>query len=291
MSNVFEELVASPNALEKLVSGFEFTEGPAWNAALGYLVFSDIPNDMMWRWSSDAGLVRYRQASNKANGNFYDGDHRLITCEHATSRVVRELQDGGLEVLADHFENLELNSPNDVVVDRDGAIYFTDPTYGRQDYVGVPRPVPQPRRGVYRIASSGEVELVSDAFVQPNGLCFSPDGSRLYVNDTERMNISVFSVADGRPSAPGRVFADVSGEGEGGPDGMKVDEFGNVWCTGPGGLHVFDATGQHIGHLPVPEVVGNFAWGGAEMRSLFICASSSLYRIETTVRGHHPFID
>lgn len=278
------ELVAPHAELEQLATGFGFTEGPAWCDAGRFLVFSDIPGDVLLRWDDQTGMSEYRRPSHMANGNVYDHQGRLVTCEHATNRVVRE-SDGKLEVLADRFSGGELNSPNDIVVGPDQALYFTDPTYGRQDYYGQPRPTWQPHRGLYRISPAGAVELLESDFDQPNGLCFSLDGCRLFVNDTERGHIRVFSFTAGGRLAGGEVFAEVTGEGDGAPDGMKIDGLGNVWCTGPGGIHVFDDTGRSLGHLPVPEVVGNFAWGGVDRRRLFVCASTSLYHLSTQVPG------
>ena len=279
-----ETLVAPDSKLERLAAGFGFTEGPAWCDAGSFLVFSDIPGDVLMRWDERTGIDEYRRPSQMANGNVYDSQGRLVSCEHATNRVVREGA-GGLEVLADRFCGAELNSPNDVVVGPDGAIYFTDPTYGRQDYYGEPRPLELVHRGLYRIPATGELELLASDFDQPNGLCFSPDSRWLFVNDTVRGHIRVFSMTRAGRLVGGQVFAEVTGEGEGVADGMKVDTRGNVWCTGPGGIHVFDGSGRQLGHLWVPEVVGNFAWGGADRRWLFICASSSLYRIRTEVAG------
>lgn len=277
-------LMAPGSPLEQLATGFGFTEGPAWCESDQFLVFSDIPGDVLLRWDERTGVRDYRRPSHMANGNAYDSQGRLVTCEHAFSRVVRESADG-LEVLADCFSGGELNSPNDIVDGPDEALYFTDPTYGRQDFYGEPRPVSQRHRGVYRISRTGGIELLASDFDQPNGLCFSLDYRRLYVNDTERGHIRVFSLSGNGRLAGGEVFAEVVGDGAGAPDGMKLDALGNVWCTGPGGIHVFDETGRALGHLPVPEVVGNLSWGGAECRQLFVCASSSLYCIRTEVPG------
>ncbi len=281
----FADLVTPGSTLTRLATGFGFTEGPAWCDAGSFLVFSDIPGDVLLRWDERAGVGDYRRPSNMANGNVYDPGGHLISCEHATNRVVRE-NAGGLEVLADRFSGGELNSPNDVVVGPDGAVYFTDPTYGRQDYYGEPRPLEQAHRSLYRVLPTGDLELLVSDFDQPNGLCFSPDDRQLFVNDTERGHIRVFFLSSTGKLTGGDIFAEVTGDGAGAPDGMKVDVLGNVWCTGPGGIHVFDGTGRQLGHLPVPEVVGNFAWGGADRRWLFVCASSSLYRLRTEVRGH-----
>lgn len=273
--------------LERIATGFGFTEGPAWSDRGGYLVFSDIPGDAMWRWDGVRGVVEYRRPSNMANGSTFDRLGRLISCEHATSRVVRREEDR-LVVLADRFEGRELNSPNDVVVASDGSIYFTDPTYGRQEYVGIAREVAQPHRGVYRLRVSGELELVAADFGQPNGLCFSRDARVLYVNDSERFHIRAFDVRSDGSLGEGKLWADVAlyrEEGEGPPDGMKIDVEGRVYCAGPGGIHIFGCGGEHLGLVRVPEVVGNLCWGGSDRKRLFICASSSLYSMVTRVPG------
>jgi gluconolactonase len=223
-----------------------------------------------------------------------DNDGRLIVCEHVTSSVVRMDPDGrggGREVLATHYDGRELNSPNDVVVKSDGAIYFTDPTYGRMAGFGLEREQDLDFQGVYRIApGGGDPQLLIDDFDQPNGLCFSTDESLLYINDTVRAHIRVFDVAGDGTLANGRVLADGIGSGslEIGDlvDGMKLDERGNVWVTGPGGVCVFDPDGNHIGTVEVPENVGNLNWGGPDWSQLFIPASSSMYRIQCKVSGN-----
>jgi gluconolactonase len=273
--------------LDRVATGFGFTEGPAWRDEGGSLVFSDIPGDTLHRFDPTGAVSVYRRPSRKGNGNTFDAEGRLLTCQHAASRLVREEGDE-LVVLADSFEGRELNSPNDVVVAVDGSVYFTDPIYGRRDYFGVPRQAELEFRGLYRVTADGELELLARDFGQPNGLCFSPDGTVLYVNDTERRHIRVYALgADGSLSG-GEVFAELTGDEPGVPDGMKVDAGGNVWCSGPGGIHVFDTATRLIGVLRVPEPVGNFAWGGATRHDLYICATTSLYRLRTRIAGHRP---
>jgi gluconolactonase len=247
----FLELVAEDAELEQLGTGFTFTEGPIWNPD-GFLLFSDMPGDVRRRWDPDGGVSEVANPSNKGNGMTIDNDGRLVVCEHVTSSVVRMDPDGrggGREVLATHYEGKELNSPNDVVVKSDGAIYFTDPTYGRM-----------------------------------------PDESLLYINDTDRAHIRVFDVQADGTLANSHVLADGIGSGklEIGDlvDGMKLDERGNVWVTGPGGVCVFNPEGEHIGTVEVPENVGNVNWGGPDWNWLFIPATSSVYRIECKVSGN-----
>ncbi len=282
----FREVVGDSVELEQLGSGFDFTEGPIWHHGEKHLTFSDMPGDHMRRWSADGGVVTFRKPANKANGNAYDRKGRIVTCEHATSRVTRTGHDGAIEVLATHWDGKELNSPNDIVVKSDGGIYFTDPTYGRLEYFGVPRETELDFQGVYRVEDDGSrLSLLADDFAQPNGLCFSLDESRLFVNDTERGHIRVFDVSGERSLSGGAVWAEVTGEGAGAPDGLKIDRQGNVYCCGPGGLHVFAPDATCLGVIRVPEVVANFAWGDADMQSLFLTASTSLYRVRSKTPG------
>jgi gluconolactonase len=289
----FLELVDEDAELEQLGTGFTFTEGPIWNPA-GYLLFSDMPGDVRRRWDPDSGVTEVANPSNKGNGMTIDNDGRLVVCEHVTSSVVRMDPDGkggGREVLATHYEGKELNSPNDVVVKSDGAIYFTDPTYGRMPGFGIEREQDLDFQGVYRIPpGGGDPQLLVDDFSQPNGLCFSSDESLLYINDTDRAHIRVFDVQADGSIANGRVLAQNIGSGklEIGDlvDGMKLDEKGNVWVTGPGGVCVFDAGGQQIGTVEVPENVGNLNWGGPDWNWLFIPATTSVYRIACKVSGN-----
>lgn len=265
--------------------GFEFTEGAVWNPAGNYLVFSDIAGNRMHRLDPPGTISVYREPSNKANGNFYDADLRLVTCEHATSRVVRQEADGTVVPLLSHYDGLELNSPNDIIVCRDGRIIFTDPIYGRREYFGIPREQPQPVCGVYTFMP-GEDKAVrlSGDFDQPNGLCLSPDERLLYVNDTVRMHIRRFDF-DRESVTDGAVFATVEGEGDGAPDGMKIDGSGNIVCTGPGGLHFFTPEGVCLGVLRTPAKVANFTWGGEGLRTLYMCAGSSLLSVQMRKGG------
>jgi gluconolactonase len=292
-SPTFLELVDEDAELERLGTGFTFTEGPLWNPD-GFLLFSDMPGDVRRRWDAESGVTEVANPSNKGNGMTFDLDGKLIVCEHVTSSVVRMDPDGtgsGREVLASHYGDRELNAPNDVVVKSDGAIYFSDPTYGRMPGFGIEREQDLDFQGVYRIPpGGGDTQLLADDFGQPNGLCFSTDESLLYVNDTEKAHIRVFDVQDDGTISNSRVLADGIGTAslEIGDlvDGMKLDERGNIWVTGPGGVLAFNPTGEHIGTVQVPEPVGNLNWGGPAWSSLFIPASSSMYRIECKVSGN-----
>jgi gluconolactonase len=286
----FYELVPETAELEKLGTGFTFTEGPVWNQAGKFLLFSDMPGDTRRRWDAETGVRVVMQPSNKGNGLTYETSGALLVCEHATSSVVREHVDGTRETVASHYGGRELNSPNDVVVATDGSIYFSDPTYGRMPGFGVEREQELTFQGVYRVPpAGGEVQLLVDDFEQPNGLCFSPDGSLLYINDSPRAMIKVFEVAADGSISNGSVFFDHIGSGdidEGIPDGMKCDERGNIYVTGPGGIWVISSSAKLLGRIDVPENVGNLNFGGADWKTLFVCASTSLYRIELRVAGN-----
>ena len=280
-------IFAEDALLEALTSGYLFLEGPVWLPAQRALIFSDIPGDTMYRWDEANGAAVYRQPSRKANGNTCDQQGRILTCEHATGRVVRQEGDGSLTVLASHYDGLELNSPNDIVVRSDGAIYFTDPTFGRRPTrAGALLPPHQPCQGVYRLdGETGALTRVADDFDQPNGLCFAPDERRLFVNDSSRGHIRVYDVAEDGGLTGGAVWAEVRGEGPGLPDGMKFDAAGNLYCAGPGGIYVFDERAAWLGTLRMPEHAANFCWGGDDLCDLFICASTTLYRVRVQTSG------
>ncbi len=282
----FREVVGDGVAFEKLGTGFLFTEGPVWHPVHRHLTFSDMPGDIMRRWTASGGIVTFRQPCAKSNGLVYDKQGRLLICEHATSRVTRLEADGSTTVLASHWHGRELNSPNDIVVRNDGAIYFSDPTYGRAEYYGVPRDKQLDFQGVYRLdPTDGSLALLANDFGQPNGLCFSLDEQRLFINDTDRQHIRVFDVARDGSLANGRVWAETRGEDPGAPDGMKIDASGNVYCCGPGGIHVFAPDARCLGVIRVPEYTANFCWGDADYRSLYITAATSLYRMRTSIPG------
>jgi len=284
----FEELVDVYAPVGQVGTGFTFTEGPIWHPEEHNLLFSDMPADVRRRWDQHGGVKEVLRPANKCNGMTYDADLNLIVCEHATSSLVREWADGRREVLASHFEGQELNSPNDVCVHSSGAIYFSDPWYGRKPGFGVERPRQLGFQGVYRVApGGGPPKLLVERYLfdQPNGLCFSPDERRLYVNDTEQALIRVFDVESDGSLSNARLFATgIKSEVESGrPDGMKCDARGNVWCTGPGGIWVFSPGGDLMGKLRIPEQSANFNWGGADWRTLYITATSSVYALPTKV--------
>jgi gluconolactonase len=288
-SDALRELLDESAEAERVATGFTFTEGPIWNAEGRFLLFSDMPGNVRRRWSEDGGVEEIMRPSNKCNGMTYDAEGNLLVCEHVTSTLVRERPDGTRETIASHFEGKELNSPNDVLVKSDGAIYFSDPWYGRMPVFGEERERELGFQGVYRIPpGDGGLELIvgRDDFDQPNGLCFSPDESLLYINDTPRAHIKVFDAQADGSIANGRMFFEGIGSGvieEGIPDGMKSDERGNIWVTGPGGVWVISPEGEHLGTIEVPENVGNITWGGDDWHTLYMPSTTSLYRIRTKV--------
>jgi gluconolactonase len=285
-------LVDEKVEVERLGTGFTFTEGPIWNPDGQFLLFSDMPADTRRRWDEQSGVQVVASPSNKGNGMTLDSNGRLLVCEHATSSLVRmdpNGRGGGREVLASHFEGHELNSPNDVCVKSDGSIWFSDPWYGRMPVFGIERERELGWQGVFRLPpGGGDPQLVvdRDEFEQPNGLCFSPDESLLYVNDTPRALIRVYDVVSDGTLSNGRLFCDGIGSGvieEGIPDGMKCDEQGNIWVTGPAGVWVISPEGEHLGTINIPESTGNLAWGGPDWHWLFVPSSTSLYRVQTKV--------
>lgn len=285
----FRALIDEHAPVRQAGSGFTFTEGPIWHPVDQYLLFSDMPGDVRRRLDAH-GVREVMRPSNKGNGMTYDAELNLLVCEHATSSVARFRPDGTREVLASHFEGRELNSPNDICVKSDGSIWFTDPWYGRMPHYGVERPRQLGWQGVFRLRPGhrpgDEPQLMVDryTFTQPNGLCFSPDESRLYVNDTEQANIRVYDVTP-QGLTNGRVFASGLRDSllPGVPDGMKCDALGNVWCCAPGGLWVYAPDGRHIGKVAIPELPANLHWGGEDWRTLYVCASTSVYAIPVKV--------
>ena len=286
----FRDVVGDDAPVEELATGFDFTEGAMWNHVEGHLIFSDMPGNIMRKWTNECGIEVFREPSNMANGNYYDLQGRLVTCEHSTSRVTRTEHDGSITILATHYDDKELNSPNDVIVKSDGSIYFSDPSFGRMEYYGVPREQELDYRGVYRLSpGSGELTLLVDDFDQPNGLTFSLDESLLFINDTMRAHIRVFDVNDDGTISNGRLWADVTGERDGLADGMKVDTGGNLYTTGPGGVQAFASDATCLGTIYVPQGVTNFTWGDDDLRSLYINAGTSLYRTRVNVPGRKLF--
>lgn len=282
--------VVGAGEVERVAGGFMFTEGPLWHPTEKFLLFTDMPGNIIRRWTEAGGVETFREPSNKSNGLTYDRAGRLLACEHVLSRVTRTEPDGGITVLATHYGDKELNSPNDIVVKSDGAIYFTDPTYGRMDYYGLEREPELSFRGVYRIdPGDGGLTLLADDFAQPNGLCFSRDEAQLFVNDTERQHVRVFDVKPDGTLAGGALWAETVGDGEGAPDGMKIDSEGNLYTCGPGGVHVFAPDATALGIIRTPEKVANFTFGGSDLKTVFMTASTSLYRTRVEAPGRPVF--
>ncbi len=280
------DVVSPESELEQHLTGFKFTEGPIWHPVEGHLRFSDIIGNSIYQWHERDGLTDIRPNSHLANGNTYDREGRMLTCHHASSCVTRTEPDGEIRRLATHYQGKQLNSPNDIVVKRDGAIYFTDPMSGREPFVGIPRESDLGFAGVYRIApDTHALTLLIDDFVKPNGLCFSLDESQLFINDTARFHIRVFDVNDDGTITNGRLWAQTIGDGVGVPDGMKFDSAGHLFCCGPGGVHVFAPDATCLGRIIMPEHTTNFIWGDADFKSLYITASTSVYRLRLKVAG------
>ncbi len=281
-SDTFYNLISRRTKIQRLATGFIFTEGPVWIEQEQCLLFSDIPDNKIWKLASDGTLSIFREPSGNSNGMTFDRQGRLIVCEHSNRRVTRTEPDGSITIMADTYNNLRLNSPNDVVVKSDGAIYFTDPPYGIQ-----PEDQEQPVQGVYRISPDGaDISLVADTLDRPNGLAFSPDEEKLYVDNSENdRHIRMFDVNEDGTLSKGAVFCDMNIDIQDHPDGMKLDQSGTMYCTGPGGIWVIDKQGNHLGTVVTPEQPANCAWGDDDYKGLYITATSSIYKIRVTTPG------
>jgi sugar lactone lactonase YvrE len=267
-------------SVTKIAGGFEFTEGPVWHPE-GFLLFSDIPANTIYKWTPNPAIEVFRRPSGNANGNTLDLQGRLITAEHLYRRVSRTEKNGTITILASEYQGKKLNSPNDLVVKSDGSIYFTDPPYGIK-----PKEAELSFSGVYRLTPDGSLTLLVDDFMRPNGIAFSPDETKLYVNDSQEGHIRVFDVLPDGTITNGRLFAEQKDPSQKGvPDGMKVDREGNVYSTGPGGVWVFSPSGTLLGIIAVPEVPANLAWGDRDYQTLYITARHSVYAIPVKIGG------
>ena len=293
----FAQVVMHRPMLERLATGATWSEGPLWIAEDDSVLWSDIPNDRMLRWSAQDGMSVWRADVEFTNGHTRDHDGTILHCSHGLRAVYRTDVDGGNQrVVAERWKGRRFNAPNDVVVKSDGTIWFTDPPYGLI--------VPEEGHGgeseigdcwVFRLdPHTGALDPVTDVPEHPNGLAFSPDESLLYVSDTSgalpgqgsNHCIWAFDVVDARALANARVFAEVS---PGVPDGIRVDTQGRIFTSALDGVHVYDRDGTRIGRIAVPEKVGNLTFGGAQRDALYIAASTSLYRIRLATQGvQHP---
>ena len=285
LSPKFSELIGSDAKLETVATGFGFTEGPMWDPA-GFLYVSDETINKIFRVYPD-GKKEEVIALGDPDGNTFDRKHRLIDCASVLRAIIEVTPDGKYKVLADHYEGKRLNSPNDVIVGPDGALYFTDPTLdlvqGEKQEILF--------QGVYRLDDAGNIRLLTHDLTQPNGLAFSPDGKKFYVDDSEQRNIRVYDVAADGTLSNGRIFGEEpGGKHEGVPDGIKVDDKGNLFVTGPKGIWVWDASGNHLGTIVMPEQPANLAWGNAQYDTLYITATTSVYRLKTKTRGYVPYL-
>jgi gluconolactonase len=284
-SDKFWTLFDGDAKLSTLASGFGFTEGPVWDPA-GFVYVSDEETNKILRVYMD-GRKEELISLGDPDGNTYDRQQRLIDCASVLRAIIRIDPQGKYEILADHFEGKRLNSPNDVVTGPDGALYFTDPT------MDLPAGQKQelPYQGVFRLDAAGKLTLLTKEMAQPNGLAFAPDGKHFFVDDSERRNILVFDFKPDGGVANGRIFAEEPGsKGDGVPDGMKFDQAGNLYVTGPKGIWVWDSEGHHLGTIVLPEQPANLAWGDEDYQTLYITATTSVYKLRTRVRGFVPYL-
>ncbi|PYX42668.1 MAG: SMP-30/gluconolactonase/LRE family protein [Acidobacteria bacterium] len=286
LSPKFWDLVDRNAKLQTVAKDFGFTEGPMWDPA-GFLYVSDETINKIFRVYPD-GKKEEVIALGDPDGNTFDRRHRLIDCASVLRAIIEVTPDGKYKILADRYEGKKRNSPNDVIVGPDGALYFTDPTL---DLVkGEKQEIPF--QGVYRLDASGKLRLLTKDLIQPNGLAFSPDGKHFYVDDDETRNIRVYDVAADGTLSNGRIFGEEpGGKDDGVPDGIKVDKNGNLFITGPKGIWVWDAKGNHLGTIVLPEQPANLTWGDKDYRTLYITATTSVYRLQMKTQGFVPYLE
>lgn len=282
----FWDIVDRNAKLETVANGFGFTEGPMWDAA-GFLYVSDETLNKIFRVYPN-GKKEEVIALGDPDGNTFDRRHQLIDCASVLRAIIEVTPDGKYKILADRYEGNKFNSPNDVVVGPDGALYFTDPTL---DLVaGEKQEIPY--QGVFRLDDRGDVRLLTKDLTQPNGLAFSPDGKHLYIDDSKQRNIRVYDVATDGTLTNGRIFGEEQGEKhQGVPDGMKVDKNGNLFVTGPKGIWVWDTNGNHLGTIAMPEQPANLTWGDPDYQTLYITATTSVYRLRLKTQGFVPYLE
>ncbi len=270
-----------------VAEGFEFTEGPVWHPD-GYLLFSDIPANTIYRYTPGGGPEPFLSPSGNSNGLTFDRQARLLACEHGGRRVSRMAprMDRGMEMvsLVGHYDGKRLNSPNDLVVHSGGSIFFTDPPYGID-----PEPGEQGFNGVYRLDPDGSITLLNRDMNRPNGLAFALDESILYVDDSRNRHVLAFPVNSDLSVGQPSVLVDMDVAERGGPDGMKVDRDGNLYITGPGGLWVITPAGEHLGTIEFPQLPANLCFGGSDYQTIYVTARAGLYSIQVNAPGNAVF--
>jgi gluconolactonase len=303
LSPALDALIAADATFEKLGNGFKWTEGPVWNRREQYLLFSDIPNNIVHKWQGGSitqflkpsgydGTAPFTGPEPGSNGLTFDSEGRLVLCQHGNRRIARREANGQITALADRFEGKRLNSPNDLVFHSSGALYFTDPPYGLPGRWDDPNKE-LPFQGVYRRAPDGTLTLLTKELHAPNGLAFSPDEKTLYVaqSDPERAIWMAYPVKADGAIGEGRVFADATADAKakkpGLPDGMKVDVAGNIWATGPGGIFIFSPGGEHLGTIETGVPTANLAWGD-DGGTLYITMNTAVWRVKTKTKGKLP---
>jgi gluconolactonase len=286
LSPKFLQIIDSDAKLETVAAGFGFTEGPMWDPA-GFLYVSDETINKIYRVYPD-GRKEELIALGDPDGNTFDRKHRLIDCASVLRAIIAVTPEGKYQILADRYDGKRLNSPNDVTVGPDGALYFTDPTLdlvaGEKQEISF--------QGVYRLEDNGNLRLLTRDLTQPNGLAFSPDGKKFYVDDSDQRNIRVYDVAGDGSLTHGRVFGEEpGGKHDGVPDGIKVDKTGNLFVTGPKGIWAWDPEGNHLGTIVMPEQPANLTWGDKDYRTLYITATTSVYKLRVKTEGFIPYLD
>jgi gluconolactonase len=296
----FDKLVPNGAVLEKIADGFTWVEGPVWSRNGGYLLFSDIPTNSVFKWKDGEGATLFLKPSGYtgsarfdgrepgSNGLLFDRQGRLVLCEHGDRRIARLEENGSKTTLIDRYDGKRLNSPNDAVFNSGGDLYFTDPPFG------LPKRFDDPQKelgfqGVYRLSVDGKLSLLTKEIKAPNGIAFSPDEKILYVTDVDanRPAWLAFDVKDDGTIANGRVFFDAAPlkkKRKGNPDGLKVDKHGNLFAAGPGGVYVFDPDGTHLGTIETGVPTSNVNWGN-DGSILYVTASTAVYRIKLSTKG------
>jgi len=266
---------------EKITSGYQFTEGPVWHPS-GYLLFSDIPANTIYKWTPGSDAETYLSPSGHSNGLSFDHQGRLVLAQH-DGALASYTENKGIETLVDSYNGKRLNSPNDLTIHSNGSIYFTDPPFGVSE-----EDKELEIHGVYRYSEAEGLHLLSDDFDLPNGIALSPDETRLYVNDSRHNHIRVFDITRDGKIENGRLFATMESDAQGSADGMKVDVEGNVYSTGPGGLWIFSPEGELLQQVQTQRLT-NLAWGGKDWKTLYMTSPDAVYKLEMTHKGHIPY--